>query len=65
MEDNFREYKLKILGDIKANNTALIKLQDIVSTVATEVTKLKTAYTIISGVVVALVIAIVIERLIK
>lgn len=41
--DTFSEYRLKILGDLQRQNETLIKLQDIVTIVATDVTELKVA----------------------
>ena len=48
--NGFREYRLKILGDIQRQNDSLSKLQDIVTTLAIEVGQLKMADKVRSGV---------------
>lgn len=42
MDNNFKEYKLKILGDLERQNQTLLKIQDVVSLLTVEVGQLKT-----------------------
>lgn len=68
-ENNFSEYRLKILGDIQRQNDSLIKLQDIVSALAIEVGQLKVADKIRSsfwgatgGIIAAVALTVLLEK---
>lgn len=69
-ENDFGEYRLKILGDIQRQNDSLIKLQDIVAILAVEVGQLKISdkirsgfYGGIGGVITAAILSVLLERI--